>query len=59
MESSDAPALDAPVLALVSTLASTNELFKQFIKAYLESQTPALVQTELLEQFFKACFPDL
>ena len=33
----DAPAPDAPVLALVCALASIDELFKQFIKAYLKA----------------------
>ena len=34
---SDAPAPDAPVYTPVPTPASTDELFKQFIKAYLEA----------------------
>ena len=60
----DTPALDVPVLdalvpapGLAST--STNELFKQFMKAYLEAQTPIPIQIELREQPLKACFPDL
>ena len=35
----DVSAQDAPILAP----PSTNELFKQFMKAYLEAKTPALV----------------
>ena len=46
MEPSDAPAPnvpapDAPVPAPGLAPASTDELFKQFMKAYLEAQTPA------------------
>ena len=51
---SDAPAPDTPLPAPIST----NELFKQFMKAYLEAQTPAPVQAEPQEQLLKACFPD-
>lgn len=40
VELSNTPASDALVFALVPILVSTNELFKQFIKAYLEFQTP-------------------
>ena len=51
----DAPAPDAPIPAP----ASTNELFEQFMKAYLEAKTPAPVQAEPREQPLKARFPDL
>ena len=37
----NAPAPDAPVPAPGLAPASTDELFKQFMKAYLEAQTPA------------------
>ena len=51
----DAPAPDAPIPAL----ASTNELFKQFMKAYLEAKTLVPIQTEFREQPLKARFPNL
>ena len=53
------PAPDAPVHAPVPAPASTDKLFQQFMKAYLEAQTPALIQAELWEQPLKACFPNL
>ena len=55
----DAPAPDALVLALGSAPASTDELFKQFMKAYLETQTSVPVQTEPQDQFLKARIPNL
>ena len=39
----DALALDTPVPAPAPTLVSTDELLKQFMKAYLEAQTPTPV----------------
>ena len=60
---SDAPAPDAPVLAPVPATASTDGLFQQFMKAYLENQNqalpPAPIQAEFREQPLKARFPDL
>ena len=53
--SSDAPVPDAPVPAP----AATDELFKQFMKAYLEAKTPAPVLAEPQGQPLKARFPDL
>ena len=54
---------DAPVLPSVPTTASTNGLFQQFMKAYLENQNqalpPAPIQAEFREQPLKARFPDL
>lgn len=41
----DSSALNTPIYALASAPASTNKLFKQFMKAYLETQTLALVPT--------------
>ena len=50
-----------PTLAVVPNL--DNELFKQFIKAYLEAQTPALtaakMDAEPRERSLKARLPDL
>lgn len=43
MEPPEALALDALVFTLVPTPTSTNELFQQFIKAYLGVQTFILV----------------
>ena len=54
----DAPAPDAPVLAPGPAPTSTNELFKQFMKPYLEAQTSASAQVEPWEQPLKACIPD-
>ena len=54
----DAPT-HTPVLAQAPAPASTNELFKQFIKAYLEAQTPTLVPAEPQKQPLKARFPNL
>ena len=51
----DAPAPDAPLPAP----SSTNELFKQFNKAYLEAKTPASVQVEPRKQPLKARFLDV
>ena len=39
--------------------ASTDELFKQFMKVYLKAQTPAPVQAKPREELLKARFPDL
>ena len=54
----DAPAPDAPI----PTPASTDGLFQQFIKVYLENQNqarpPAPIQGEFREQSLKARFPD-
>ena len=51
----------APIISSTITLFSNNKLFKQFMKAYLESQVPG--QTKLdpepCKQPFKAWFPDL
>lgn len=49
----------APIV--VPTLNSNNELFKQFIKAYLETQIqlPAPAQIEPHECPLKVCFPKL
>lgn len=49
-----------PVLTPSSAPASTNELFKKFMKACLENQTqaPAPSQAEPREQPLKAWFPD-
>lgn len=49
-----------PVLTPSSALASTNELFKKFIKTCLKNQTqvPTPSQAELRKQPFKAWFPD-
>ena len=55
----DAPAPETPVHAPVPVPASTDELFKQFIKAYLKAQTPAPVPAKPQEQPLKARFPDL
>ena len=59
----DAPAPEAPVFTPVPATASTDGLFQQFMKAYLENQnqaqTPAPVQAEPREQPLKARFPDL
>ena len=47
------------VPTLVPTLLSSNELFKQFMKAYLESnQGPRQLSAER-KQFFKAKMPDV
>ena len=54
----DAPTSNASVPTLGLAPASTNELFKQFMKAYLQAQTPALIQAEPREQLLKACFPN-
>ena len=55
--------LCAPTLTPASTLPSTNELFKWFIKVYLEAQTQLTqptqpAQPEFWEKSLKARFPD-
>ena len=59
----NALAPEALVFTPVPATASTNGLFQQFMKAYLENQnqaqTPAPVQAEPREQPLKARFPDL
>ena len=55
----DAPAPDAPVPAPGLALTSTDELFKQFIKAHLKAQTLAPIEAEPREQPLKACFQNL
>lgn len=42
-------ALDDLIYAPVPTPTSTNKLSKQFMKAYLNAQTPASVKTKLQE----------
>ena len=51
----------APATAPAAAPSSDNELFKQFMKAYLEAQVPGRteVDPEPREQPLKARFPDL
>ena len=53
----------APVVTLAVVPNSNNELFKQFMKAYLEAQTPAQTAEEMdvesHKRPLKARFPDL
>ena len=59
--------LPAPTLTPATTpavaLSSDNELFKQFMKAYLQAQMPAQIapetDSEPCKQLLKARFPDL
>lgn len=50
--------LNIPIYTLAFASTSTNELFEQFIKAYLEAQNLALVQIKPQKQLFKAYFPN-
>ena len=63
IELPDTPTPDALVFAPVSAKTSTNRLFQQFMKAYLENQnqvlTTVLIQAEFWEQSLKVWFPDL
>lgn len=54
----NAPAPDLLVHAPCPALASTHELFEQFMKAYLKAQTPAPISIKPRKQLFKACFPN-
>lgn len=54
-----APATDTLVFALSFAPASIDELFKQFMKSYLEAQTPTLVQAKPPKQLLKAHFPNI
>ena len=50
----------APATALTTTPSSDKELFKQFIKAYLQDQMPVQIEvdSEPYKQLFKARFSD-